>query len=163
MREPECMNRIEGNRRAVCMNPTRRCFKRKVSPKTCLICPKEYRLRKVLAEALRASVEGVSGPPSDSPQEAHMGDVAIGPLGTLIYQRDGWEPPPCPPGYVRESLDPTSDFAWVLHPEKDPCEHLEILPAEKGSCGYRRVKRRCRDIDSFIGPATCSTCTKRDD
>ena len=100
--------------------------------------------------------------PPKTPQEAHTKPPVITPLGTLIYQRSDWEPPPLPLGYHRQSIDLADDGAWVLEPDEPLCKHLELRAAEKGSCGYCRVKRRCRLIKSYVGPRTCQTCPKRE-
>ncbi len=96
-------------------------------------------------------------------QKAHMELPEITSLGTLIYPKTGWEVPPCPPGYQRRSSDSESDDAWILDPIRPLCKHLSLLVAEKGSCGYHRIKRRCCLIKSFIGPKTCDDCTYRED
>lgn len=101
--------------------------------------------------------------PSQKPQEAHTEPLEITPLGTLIYQRSDWEPPPCPLGYHRKSIDLADDDAWVLEPNEPLCKHLELKPAERGSCGYYRIKRRCGLIKSYVGPRTCQTCEKREE
>lgn len=110
------------------------------------------------------ALETVRSPPqtpSQTPQEAHTGDPEIGPLGTLTYQRSGWEAPPCPPGYRARSSDQNDDDAWVLEPLEPICKHLELVPAETGSCGYRRVAKRCKLVQSFVSQRTCKTCPKK--
>ncbi len=94
-------------------------------------------------------------------QKPHRSGVEITPQGTLIYQRGGWEVPPIPPGYRARSSDPDNDDAWILDPVDAVCKHLELVPAEVGSCGYQRIARRCKLIDSFIGAKTCGTCGRK--
>ena len=156
MRIP-CLNRLEGNRHAICLHVDHPFYKRKVGPKTCRECPESARLVKVLRSTASAAI------PSERPQEAHEGDVAISPLGTLIYTRTQWEAPPTPPGYRSRSSDAESDDAWILDPMDVVCRHLELVPADRGSCGYQRVARRCRLIDSFVGARTCMTCEKKEE
>ena len=87
-----------------------------------------------------------------------MGDVEIEPLGILKYQRTGWEAPPTPPGY---HLRGTEDV-WELEPLEPVCKHLELKGAERGSCGYQRIARRCKLVQSFIGQKTCDECQRRE-
>ncbi len=141
-----CSNCFEGKRgdrvvMIICMDKDRPNFKKLVTPEICGNCS--------------------PGAPPEKPQKPHMSGVEITPQGTLIYQRGGWEVPPIPPGYERRSSDPDSDDSWILDPVDAVCEHLELSPAEVGSCGYQRIKRRCKLIDSFVGPKTCGTCRRK--
>jgi hypothetical protein len=144
----KCKHLIENPSRTwnVCRNPKSVFHKKRVLSGRCAKCP------------LNELVET----PSEKPQEAHTEPPEITPLGTLIYARTGWEPPPCPPGYVRRSSDLESDGAYILDPIRPLCKHLSLLVAEKGSCGYHRVKRRCCLIKSFVGPKTCDDCAYRE-
>jgi hypothetical protein len=160
LRKPECVNRLEGSRKALCLYPEHPLFKRPVRPEHCRECSENVRMVKI---AQVAASKASPGTPSERLQEPCGSDVEITPLGTLIYPRTGWEPPPCPPGYRSRSSDQNSDDAWILDPIDAVCEHLELVPADTGACGYRRVARRCKLIESFIGPRTCDTCTRRPD
>ena len=100
--------------------------------------------------------------PPERPQKAHTGDVEIGPLGTLIYTRLHWEAPPCPPGYRARSSDQNDDDSWILDPIDAVCKHLQLKPADIGACGYQRIARRCKLIDSFVGARTCETCSRKE-
>jgi len=95
--------------------------------------------------------------PSQTPQKPRTEPPTITPLGTLIYTRTHWEPPPAPPGWHREDSDPE---VWKLVPDRAICQHLTLVPAEIGACGYHRVSRHCGLVDSFIGPTTCQRCEK---
>lgn len=95
----------------------------------------------------------------EKPQEPHTATLEITPLGTLIYPRTAWEPPPCPPGYHRADTEDT----WVLELDIPICKHLELGSGAVGSCGYSRVTRRCLSIDSFVGPRTCESCQSREE
>lgn len=108
-------------------------------------------------------IPGLAKAPSQTPQEARTEPPEITPLGSLVYPRTGWEPPPCPPGYQRKSDDPKSDDAWVLEPMGTACKHLQISFGEVGACGYPRVRRTCGKIQSFIGPTTCNNCRLREE
>ncbi len=92
---------------------------------------------------------------SQKPQERHMEPPVITPLGTIIYHQTGWELPPVAPGYR------TTD-GWTLEPIDPICRHLELKPANIGACGYHRIARRCKLVDSFVGPKTCSICPRRE-
>jgi hypothetical protein len=116
--------------------------------------------RKIVTKSIcRKCQEGI---PPETPQEARESDLTITPLGTLIYARTGWEPPPCPPGYRARSSDTESDDAWILDPDEPMCKHLTLSPADRGSCGYRRVAKRCGSIGAFVGARTCGTCPRRE-
>ena len=160
MKFVNCVNRLMSEQgRGICTNPDHIKYKRPVTPRNCLRCTTAERGEKSPHTGkFRPKIE-----PSEKPQKAHTDPPEINPLGTLIYARTGWEPPPCPLGYIRRSSDVESDDAWVLDPIKVPCKHLSLLPAEVGGCGYHRIKRRCRIIKSFIGPKTCDDCTYRED
>ncbi len=151
-----CVNCFEVKRggltiQVICMNVDKQSFKRLVTSGVCDVC----------SDKGESSKTPTPGTPPERPQEPHMGTPRISPLGTLNYQRTNWEPPPTPPGYHRRSSDPTSDDAWILDPIDEVCKHLELVPAEIGSCGYQRVARRCSVIDSFVGSKTCKTCVKK--
>jgi len=155
MRKPECLNRLEGSRKAICLNSSLPTFKRPVKPKDCRECSEDTRLIKL---PVSAASKPTSGTPSETLQEAHTGLPEITPLGTLIFTRTHWEPPPCPPGYHRAD----TEAAWVLKPDVPVCKYLELGSGEVGSCGYPRLTRHCQLVKSFVGPKTCETCTKRD-
>jgi len=95
--------------------------------------------------------------PSETPQKPYTEPPMITPRGTLIYMRTHWDPPPAPPGWHRDDSDPET---WHLVPNKAICKHLVMTPAEIGACGYHRVKRYCRLVNSFIGPTNCQKCDK---
>lgn len=152
-RKPECVNRLEGSRKALCLNPSHPQFKRQVSRATCRKCAAS--VREVKVEPTRnLSPEA----PSERLQEAHTPPLTITPQGQLIYTLNGWEPPPVPPGYYMLDSKETDGKTCVLEPIDAVCKHLELQPAESGRCGYPRVSRRCQLIDSFVGPRTCLTC-----
>ena len=158
-----CLNCFESARKRICTNPDHIKYKRQVTPRICLRCKTTEREEKLPRQEgkFQPKIER-SGRPSEKPQEAHTEPPEITPLGTLIYARTGWEPPPCPPGYVRRSSDLESDDAYILDPIQTLCKHLSLLVAEKGSCGYHRIKRRCCLIKSYVGPTTCGDCTYRE-
>ena len=156
MRKPKCVNRLEGSRKALCLNPAPPQFKRPVSRATCRKCAAS--VREVKVQSSKAS----PGASSERLQEAHTPPLTITPLGTLVYAQNGWEAPPCPPGYQLADSDEDDGKTWVLEPLDAVCKHLELKPAESGRCGYPRVSRRCKLIDSFVGPRTCVTCIKKE-
>lgn len=143
-----CLIGYRGNRvtNVICTRKSHPMYKRIVHRETCDNCTQIQ----------------VAGIPSERLQEPHTRDVEITPLGTLIYARMGWEPPPCPPGYRSRSSDAESDDAWILDPIGEVCKHLELVPADTGACGYRRIARRCKLVESFIGPRTCMTCERKE-
>lgn len=100
--------------------------------------------------------------PPETLQKAHIEPPVITLDGTLIFAQTGWEPPPVVPGYQRKSSDLTSDDAWVLAPLEPICKHLELKVAERGSCGYHRIARKCKLVQSFIGQRTCTKCPKKE-
>ena len=152
MRKPECVNRLEGSRKALCLNPSHPQFKRPVSRSTC---------RKCAASVREIKIQSPPGIPCETPQEPRTPPLRITPQGQLIYAHDGWEPPPVPPDYQLVDSDETDGKTWVLEPIDAVCIYREIQPAEKGRCGYPRVSRRCQIIGSFVGPRTCMTCEKK--
>ena len=152
MRIP-CLNRLEGSRKAICLNPSLDTFKCPVKPLDCQKCSEAVRLVKLPRTA------ALPATPPERLYEPRMSDPEITYDGRLIYARNGWEPPLTPFGYHLVSSDSP---AWILEPTEPICRHLELVPAETGSCGYRRVAKRCKLIDSFIGQKTCSTGLRRE-
>lgn len=160
MRKPECVNRAEGRRDGICLNKMRLAtFKRRVGPDNCSQCPDVARMIKV---PLGSNVAPVSETPSETPQKPHTEPPEITPLGTLIYARTAWEPPPSPPGYRARSSDPKNDDAWILDPIDVMCKHLELKVSDVGACGYHRIAKKCKLVQSFIGQRTCETCPRRE-
>lgn len=159
----KCLNRLESSQgKGFCTHLDHLKYKQRVTPLTCLRCTVFDREVLSPRQAGRPFT-GLSEIPSETPPVAPREPPEITPLGTLKYVRSGWEPPPCPPGYVRRSSDLQSDDAYVLDPIRTPCEYLYLTPAEVGNCGYHRVKRWCRSIKSYVGSKTCETCRKRED
>ena len=150
---PICSFRIESPAWCICKNTLTKHHKKRVKQADCQDC-------RVRGKIVRKSV--VTSIPLQTPQIAPIEPPVINPLGTLTYARTGWEPPPCPPDYHRRSSDLNSDGAWILEPAKPICKHLKLSVAERGACGYCRVKRHCGLVDSFIGPRTCGTCQRRE-
>ncbi len=143
-----CLVGYRGHRvtKVICTRKDHPMYKQMVNQETCENC---------------AQIK-VAGIPPQRPQEAHMGDVEIGPLGTLIYTRTHWEPPPCPPGYRARSSDQNSNDAWILEPIDVVCKHLELVPSDTGACGYQRAAKRCKLVQSFIGQRSCSICPRKE-
>jgi hypothetical protein len=82
--------------------------------------------------------------------------------GAIIYEKEGWEPPPVPPGYRRKSDDLSSPDAWILVPEKPLCKQLKLLQVEK-ECGCIRVSPICahNGKHEIIERERCSQCPHR--
>lgn len=163
-----CLNRLssKGGKR-FCIHLDHLKYKQRVTPLTCLRCtvfdrevasPRQTGGLPTLPPKI-----DLSEAPPQTPQEPCERHLEITPLWTLKYTRSGWEPPPCPRGYHPRSDNPESDDAWIFDLIRMPCRHLEVLPAETGQCGYQRIIRRCRSIDSFIGDKTCEVCRSRED
>lgn len=153
-----CSFRLESPGWSICRHPGSIHHNCRVKPASCEGCL----ISGGTALEIRSPPPRPSQTPSQGPQEAHGEPPEITPLGHLIYRRTGWEPPPTPPGYRAQSSDPNDDGAWVLEPMEPICKHLELVPAETGSCGYRRVAKRCKLVQSFIGQRTCKTCPKQE-
>ena len=80
---------------------------------------------------------------SERPEKAPGTPPTITPAGTLIYVRDGWEPPSPPPGYHRKSDDLARDDAWVFVRNEPLCEHENLVQTKKAACGCIRVVPTC--------------------
>ena len=80
--------------------------------------------------------------------------------GTIIYQKEGWEPPPVPPGYRRQSEDLSSTDAWVLVRETPLCKHVVLHRVKKKSCGCTSVIFVCthRGKAENISGTKCDSC-----
>jgi hypothetical protein len=147
----------------ICRNERSEHPKKRVRPADCRVCRvrSEPKFSPVTFPVMPLPSDGVPAvplpAPSETPQEPRTRLPEVTSLGTLIFQRTDWEPPPCPPGYHRAD----TETAWVLEPDIPMCEHLELGTGEIGSCGYPRLTRLCKLIESFVGPRTCVTCTKR--
>jgi hypothetical protein len=153
MKWVDCVYRLESPGWCIC-----RKSKQRVRPTDCREC---HVTDKLDGQPVKADKKVVGEPPneipSETPQEPHVRLPEITSLGTLIFTRTHWEPPPCPPGYHRAD----TPSMYVLEPDNPMCRHLELGTGEVGACGYPRLTRRCKLVDSFVGPMTCETCTKR--
>ncbi len=153
-----CLNCLESaqTRKRICTNPNHIKYKRPVTPRNCLRCTTTEREEK---SPRQASVFRPEIKPSEKPQKVHTEPPNITPLGTLIYPRIGWEPPPCLPGYTRKSEDLENPDAWVLEPIEPLCKHLNLVLGERGRCGYQSVKPTCVYKGSIeIKLKTCLKC-----
>lgn len=94
-------------------------------------------------------------PDPDPPRTSQISDD-----GTIIYQKEGWEPPPVPPGYRRQSDDLSSTDAWVLVRETPLCKHVVLHQAVEKSCGCTSVIYVCthRGKAENISGTKCDSC-----
>lgn len=155
MKFPICVYRLESPGWCICRNAASLFPKKRVHPKDCQECQVRVETGKVLIPVVKRVPNDI---PPETPQEAHMALPEITPLGLLIFTRTQWEPPPQPPGYHRAD----TEAAWVLEPDVPMCKHLELGSGPLGACGYPRLTRRCKLVQSFVGPTTCESCKKRD-
>lgn len=63
--------------------------------------------------------------------------------GTLVYPKQGWEPPPVPAGYRRKSNDLHSPDAWAFEPVLPAC-NLRTREISFTPCGAAKVVYFCR-------------------
>lgn len=162
-----CVNRLESKGgRGYCKHPEHPEYKQQVLSRTCLQCTLDRTVMCRVTPSITREYPPDGGVPEthpQKPQKPHMEPPTISGLGTLVYSLDGWEVPPCPPGYVRRSPDLVSVDVCIFDPIRIPCKHLHLMPADVGACGYHRVKRRCNLIKSYVGSKTCETCVQRED
>ncbi len=88
--------------------------------------------------------------------------LTITPDGTLVYNKEGWEPPPVPPGYHRKSEDLTSRDAWIFILDKPLCKHLVLHKIKSPACKCVRVIPACR-FEEKLRIAMRSKCSKCSD
>lgn len=84
--------------------------------------------------------------------------------GTIVYEKEGWEPPPAPPGYRRKSEDPKSKDAWVLVPEQPFCIYVEFEKKKAEGCGCERYSLICTREGKrilLLQKETCQECPHR--
>lgn len=149
---------------------SRRVKKRRVTTDDCLAC-----------QAMTPSVPRPTSSPTPedaiglvNPHEEHAdapdasqvdekGSPAVPtvhPDGSLVYEKEGWEPPPCPPGYHRKSEDLKSDDAWILLRDEPLCKHAILRQVHRASCSCIRIIPTCQyngqSVDISIGK--CEEC-----
>lgn len=76
-----------------------------------------------------------------------FGEPKVMPNGTLVYPKNGWEPPKVPEGYRRKSDDLKSEDAWTFVPEWPPCIDREMANTVL-SCGCIKINAMCASSDS---------------
>ena len=85
--------------------------------------------------------------------------------GTLVYKRQGFEPPPPHNGYRRKSEDIRSDDAWVFVPIFLPCRYRTMVNGSR-PCGCIQINHvcvhsECKHYRSDIDPGKCAGCPLR--
>ncbi len=169
----QCLDRVErivirnsekvNTGHGVCLNPDHLKYKRQIDQRTCSKCTEHDRLksRRVGGIGLKSESSRI---PSERSRKGSGEPPTITPDGTLIYVKEGWEPPLCPPGYRRRSNDMESPDAWVLEPEEPLCRYIKIVIGESGSCGCRRVTPMCgyHEEPTRICFRACLKCSDRE-
>lgn len=154
-----CKKRLEGIKNGqlmffICNCPGAKKFKQRVTEGICNQCSSRDGAnqpeQRTIAErqASGKSRKGSGEPPMVTPN------------GTLIYVKEGWQPPPCPPGYKRQSNDLKHKDAWTLVPMKPLCKHIELVPKEIAACGCCRVIPTCtyQGRSLKLTSETCQSC-----
>ena len=124
--------------------------------------PELFQTRTVTAEVCQRCTEQeeVTIRPKPAPPKPRA-KPKLGEGGSIIYKKEGWEPPPTPPGYRRKSNDLESDDAWVMVPEHPLCQHLKLVEVEKESCGCLRLIPTCKLDNETIQPGQCERCPNK--
>lgn len=80
--------------------------------------------------------------------------------GTIVYEKTGWEPPPVPPGYKRQSDNLQSPYAWILVRKEPLCKHCKLVRIHRGNCDCLRVIPTCtyRGKAENIQMDQCASC-----
>lgn len=134
-----------------CNHPSSAMYVKEVTPADCAECP--FRI----ATKLR--------PPEY--RETHLtirnfGQPKLLEDGSLVYPRQGWEPPSTPAGYKPKSTDPRSDDAWVFLPMLKHCVDRQMVNTVK-PCGCINVILMCESPTSehrgkLVDMHKCDAC-----
>lgn len=130
---------------------------REVSAADCLACTDREPPMGVEELARFVSVEALPEVVDEAP--------AVLPDGTIVFRRPpgSTAPPPVPAGYRRRSSDITSDDAWILVPDFDPCRYFRLIETRAEDCDCIRLQPRCvRDSGSELAKDTCAACPHRE-
>lgn len=153
-----CKKRLEGIKDGqlmffICNCPDAKEFKHRVTEDICNQCSSREGANQPVQRAMAEK-------PSEKPSEGSGEPPTITPNGTLIYVKEGWQPPPCPPGYRRRSNDLKHKDAWILEPMKPPCKHIDLVIGEVAACGCHRVIPTCVYQGRLmkLTSDTCQTC-----
>ena len=134
---------------------------RAVSPANCKGCIYQEPVT-VLPKSRESSEQHQADQAPAALSEGHLKRIppTITDDGTIIYQKEGWEPPPVPPGYQRQSEDLSSRDAWVLVRTTPLCKHVVLHQVKKKSCNCTSVIFVCthRGKAENISGTKCDSC-----
>ena len=146
---------------------------RAVTPETCLAClefeiptptvaytypnaPQEVSRQSLALMTYNPEKQTLEAPAPEEPVERKPPTLKED--GTLVFEKVGWEPPPLPIGYTRESNDPQSIGAWTLVPKVPLCRDLNMkIVKNDAGCKCYRLELTCNNNKQPL----CETCPDR--
>ncbi len=140
-------------------DPARWFAKKKVSAAICLACKAQEPERTQPVDIPNSAGPIKNGAPPEWEAPIRKAPQILDDA-TIVYEKEGWEPPPVPPGYQRKSDDLKSQDAWILVRIEPLCKHCKLVQTRRASCDCVRIIPTCtyKGKSENIQLNQCTTC-----